>query len=107
MGWAAVAGLAGMAAAVTALLLWWRWRQFGAALPGLAPGAPRYSRGDPLVLWLWLVSGLMGVVNFGGLAVRNPTGGEHVLGMVGVVMGTVFVTVAVAGLLLQRRLHRH
>jgi len=70
---------------------------------GLAPGAPRYSRGDPLVLWLWLVSGLVGAVNSGGLAVYNPTGGEHVLAVVGVVMGAVFVTVAVGGLLLQWR----
>jgi hypothetical protein len=94
-------------AAVTTLLLWWRWRQFGAALPVLAPGAPRYSRGDPLVLWLWLVSGLVGVVNFGGLAVRNPTGGDHVLGVAGVVMGAVFVTVAIGGLPIQRRWHLH
>ena len=105
-GWALVAWVAGLAAAVTALLLWWRWRQFGAALAVLAPGAPRHRRGDRLAPWLWLLSGLIGVVNFGGLAVRNPTGGDHVLGVVGVVMGAVFVTVAVGGLLIQRRWHR-
>jgi hypothetical protein len=105
-GWALVAWVAGVTAAVTALLLWWRRRQFGAALPGLAPGAPRYRRGDPLVLWLWLVSGLVGVSNFGNMATRNPTGREHAFGVVGVVVGAVFVTVAVGGLLLQWRWHR-
>jgi hypothetical protein len=36
----------------------------------------------------------------------NPTGDGHVLGVVGVVMGAVAVTLGVGGLLIERRWHR-
>jgi hypothetical protein len=104
-GWAAVAGLVGMAVAVTALLMWLRWRQFGAAVRVLWPG-PRHRRRDP-VLWVWLVGGLAAVFNGGGLAVRNPAAiGDHAVGVVILVGGAVSVTLAVGGLLIERRWNR-
>ena len=97
MGWAAVAGLAGMAAVVTALLLWWRWRQFGAAWG--------HCRGGAFVL-PYLLAGLALVLNGVRFAARKPTGGDHVAGLFAVVLGTVAVTVSVGGLLAEYRWKR-
>jgi hypothetical protein len=58
-GWAVVAGLGGLAAAVTALLLWWRWRQFGAAWR-VSWGADRHRGG--VVVTLFLVLNGLGIV---------------------------------------------
>jgi hypothetical protein len=100
-GWAAVAWLAGVPAAVTGLWVWWRWRRFGAAWWVSPVG--RHRRRDPSPAgWWWLLGGLATGFNGGSLAVRNPTGGDHVVGVVALVVSAVVVTLGVGGLLIGR-----
>jgi hypothetical protein len=105
-GWAAVAGLAGLAAAVTALLMWWRWRQSGAAL-WVSPVSRHHQRNPYPSSWFWLLTGLGTGLNGWNLAVHHPTGGNHIAGMVALVVATVAVTLGVGGLLIERPWHRH
>jgi hypothetical protein len=104
-GWAMLAWLAGVPAAVTALWVWWRWRQSGAAW-WVSPGSPHRRRNPYPASWTWLLSGLATGFNGGNLAVHHPTGGNHVAGMVALVVGTVAATLGVGGLLIQRPWHR-
>jgi hypothetical protein len=58
-----------------------------------------------LVLWVWLVGGLAMIFTGWDQAISNPTG-DHVLGVVGVVLGAVTVTLGLGGLLIERRWNR-
>lgn len=101
-GWALVALPAGLTAAVTAVLMWWWWwRQLGGAMPASSPG-PR-QRGSGPGVWS-LLTGLALMFSGWNLGVRH---GDHVLGVVGVVLGAISATLGVGGLLAERRWHRH
>ena len=101
-GWPAVAGLGSLAAAVTALWVCWRLRKLR-KLGGTGRLSLRAVRHRPRGTGVMLLTGLAIVWLGGNLAARNPTVFDQVVGLIFVVVGVVFVTLVVGGLLIERR----
>jgi hypothetical protein len=101
-GWTAVAWLAAVPAALTALWVCWRRRRFGDAWLVSPLGRRRLGDGFPSD-WLRLLSALATGFTGGRVVAGTSTGAEHVLALVAVVIAATVMTLAAAGLLLGAR----
>jgi hypothetical protein len=87
---------AGVAALATVLWLVWQRRWAGGS-PAILNGSD-----DPPV-WPVLATGIMLYLDGETMLSRNPTGTNHVLGLLAVAVGVVAITMAVGSTLMQER----
>jgi hypothetical protein len=87
---------AGVAATATVLWLVWQRRWAGGS------SATLNGSDDPPV-WPVLATGILLYLDGETMVSRNPTGTNHVLGLLAVALGVVAITMAVGSTLMQER----